>query len=75
MASMATDVNHGAEYPAVGIRILGMVAEVEARMEPIWLGDCISGYLLFDDDICFPFEMMTASFNERRSRCASEPAT
>ena len=61
LANMATDVDHGAECSAGGIRMLGMVAEIEARMEPIWLGDCVSVGLLFGDDICFPLRMMPVS--------------
>jgi len=58
---MATDVGHGAECSTGRIRALGMVAKIEARMEPIWLGDCVFGCLLFGDDICFPSRMMAGS--------------
>ena len=57
---MATDVNHGAECAAGGICILGMVAEIEARMEPIRLGDGVPDRLLFRDDFCFPSRMIAA---------------
>jgi hypothetical protein len=71
---MATDVNHGAECAAGGICVLGMVAEIEARMEPIRLGDCVSGCLLFGDDICFPSRMMAARpFLRERPCCLCRP--
>lgn len=57
---MATDVGHGAECAAGRICVLGMVAEIEARMEPFRLGDGVSDRLLFRDDFCFPLGMMAA---------------
>lgn len=55
---MATDVDHGAECSAGGIRMFGMVTEIEARMESIRLGDGVPDRLLFRDDFCFPLGMM-----------------
>jgi hypothetical protein len=43
-------------------------------MEPIRLGDCVSGCLLFGDDICFPSRMMAARpFLRERSCCLCQP--
>jgi hypothetical protein len=66
---MVTDVGHGSECSASGVRVLGMVAEIEARMEPIWLGDCLFGRLLFGDDICFPSWMKIAGRPWGRLAC------
>lgn len=58
MADLATYVGDGAECPAGGIRVLGMVAEIEARMEPVRLGDGVPDRLLFGDDFRVPLGVM-----------------
>ena len=55
---MATDVDHGAECSASRIRLLGVVAEIEARMESLRLGDSVPDHFLFRDDFSFPPGMM-----------------
>lgn len=72
LADLASDVGHGSERAAGGIRLLDVVAEIEAGMEPLRLGAGVSDRLLFGDDFRVPPGLMRA-VPERSS--VSEPAS
>lgn len=55
---MAADADHGAKRAAGRICMLGLVAEVDARMGSLWLGDGVSGRIFSGDDIYFSLRMI-----------------